>query len=257
MSKLTSVQYWQGAIASRAGKPKSFPLLDDIAPYLPVEAGASFLEIGCAPGHTLAEACSRHDYEAHGVDYASDPESVEAVLRARGVRVGRIDSADFFSWSPGRKYDVVASFGFVEHFDNVAEVVDRHFALVRPGGVVVISFPHFAGGQKVLHWLFDRENLGRHNTTCMNLPFLEAAAVRNNAEILCARYTGGQYAFFYEEQRRTYLGKVMRKMTHWTLRQISRALFNRIWPQGVNPVFSPYLIAVYRAPSTSTIPRKS
>lgn len=78
----------------------------------------------------------------------------------------------------------------------------------------------------------------------------EAAAARNNAQILCARYTGGQYAFFFGDQRRTYFATVityfavMQKMVHWTLRKISKRTFHWIWPQGVNPLFSPYSIAV-------------
>lgn len=237
---LTTQNDWQSYWGHRQ-LHTAFQLFDDIAPYLPVKPGAAFLEIGCAPGRILASFCARFAYEAYGVDFAGDPEEMEKNLRQAGVTVGKVYQADFFEWNPGREFDVVTSFGFIEHFEDAGSVLDRHFALTKPGGVVAVTMPHFAGGQKALHWMFDRPNLARHNTEIMNLPFLRSAAERNGAKLLTAHYAGGHFNFWVEKDSASLRARrVIRKVSRG-VRAVSKLL-----PGKSNPWFSPFLVAVYQ-----------
>ena len=237
---LTSQDYWQ-ATWEGASARRGFELFDDVAKHLPRGDGLSFLEVGCAPGGILAEFCARLGYEAHGVDFAADPREIENFLRGEGVRVGEIHRADFLTWRPERRYDIVASFGFIEHFENADEVVDRHFRLARPGGRVVITMPNFARGQKLLHAVFDRENLRLHNTKIMNLGFLRRAAARNRARLVEARYAGGPYAFWVEDD-----GKLswLRLRLKWRADALLRGVSRRL--PAENSWLSPFLVAVYQ-----------
>jgi 2-polyprenyl-3-methyl-5-hydroxy-6-metoxy-1,4-benzoquinol methylase len=247
--KLTSQEYWEEHWKGYAEMPDlggGCELFDDVAPYLPPGEGRSFFEIGCAPGRILADFCGRLGFTAYGLDYASEPEPIEQNLRKMGVKVGKVYKADFFTWEPEERYDVVASFGFIEHFDDADRVVDRHFEMVKPGGTVVIGMPNFGGAQRTLHWLFDRKNLLRHNTRIMNLPFLEEAARRNRATIVQARYTGGHFSFWLDEDAPLIARRVV-----WKLLPPIRSVANRVVPGESNPWFSPFLFAIYRAPAAA------
>jgi SAM-dependent methyltransferase len=219
-------------------------LYDDVAPFLPRQQGLTFCEIGCAPGRILADFCGRLGFTACGLDYACEPAVIQQFLQKRNIKLGRIEKGDFFDWKPAEKFDIVASFGFIEHFDDASFVVDRHFELVKPGGTVVVAMPNFAGGQKALHWLFDRKNLMGHNTRIMNLPFLEAAARRNGAEIIQARYTGGHFDFWLDDE-----APLLARRVVWKLVPPIKGLTNRVLPGETNPWFSPFLFAIYRAAS--------
>jgi 2-polyprenyl-3-methyl-5-hydroxy-6-metoxy-1,4-benzoquinol methylase len=240
---LASQEYWETRWEA-AGPQRGFNYFDELAAHLPPRAGLDFLEIGCAPGGILAEFCGRLGYVAHGVDYASAPEPITAYLQREGVRVGQIYQADFLTWEPAQQYDVVASFGFIEHFEDAAKVVDRHFHLCRPGGTVILTVPNFGRGQKVLHWLFDRENLRRHNTRCMSIGFFRAAARRQQATLLASRYTGGPFGFWCEEQPRSWWSQRLMWRSEAFFEQATRLL--RLPSNGW---LSPHLYAVYRLAS--------
>lgn len=70
-------------------------------------------------------------------------------LRLAGERLAtdpRVSTelADALSIASGHdRYDVVYSVGLIEHFDpeGTARCIDAHFALCRPGGTVLITFP--------------------------------------------------------------------------------------------------------------------
>jgi SAM-dependent methyltransferase len=246
--RLTSYDYWENHWNGYACTPRDldggFELYDDIAPLLPRGDNLSFFEIGYAPGRILAEVGKRLGFTVNGIDYACDPAVVAQGLKNLGIKVGRLEKGDLFSWKSSQKFDIVASFGFIEHFEDAAAVVDRHFELVKPGGTVVVSMPNFAGGQKALHWLFDRENLDGHNTRIMNLPFLESVARRNGAELVKARYTGGHFDFWLDKKAPLAARRVV-----WRLVPPIQALVRHVVPGETNPWFSPYLFAVYRAPT--------
>jgi len=240
--ELTPQSYWQ---ATWEGKQswRGFAFFEDIARFLPQQTGGRFMEIGCAPGRILAEFSARLGYEAHGIDYAADPAEIACFLRAEGVRVGAIERVDFLTWEPESRYDVVASFGFIEHFDDPAGIVKRHFDLVKPGGHVVLELPNFARGQKVLNWLFNRQTLRTCNTRCMSLAFMRGVARHNHARLLEARYVGGGFQFFIREEKRSWFWERILWRTGWIWKRL-----NRRFQTGSNAWFSPYIIAVFQAP---------
>jgi hypothetical protein len=57
--------------------------------------------------------------------------------------------------------DIVFSVGLIEHFDPVdtARAIDTHFACVRPGGVVLISFPTPTWLYRATRWCAERLGL--------------------------------------------------------------------------------------------------
>jgi 2-polyprenyl-3-methyl-5-hydroxy-6-metoxy-1,4-benzoquinol methylase len=215
--------------------------LADIQRFLPRGEGLSFLEIGCAPGGILGHICGALGYEAHGLDFACEPSDIEALLRRHKVNVGEIHKADFLAWRPERRFDIVASFGFIEHFSDPLGLARRHFELAAPGGTVVLGVPNFAHGQRVLHYVFDRAQLARHNTTCMSLDFMRRVAHENNAELRFAEYVGGHFAFWPGHDPR-------RRITELVMRQSVRALhgIGRRLPGRTNRWFSPYIVAVFK-----------
>jgi 2-polyprenyl-3-methyl-5-hydroxy-6-metoxy-1,4-benzoquinol methylase len=222
-----------------------FPFFRTVARYLPRKEGVDFFEIGYGAGGILAQFCGTLGYTAHGIEFATDPTRVEAYLVSKGVSIGKLHHGDFEKWRPARRYEVVASFGFVEHFTDANRIVDRHFELVLPGGYVVVGLPNFARGQWLLHKLFDWEMLKGHNVRCMNLAFLRSAANRNNATLIMASYDGGHFSFWDSGRtRRSWL----RERLMWRVIGMAKRAASVV-PAGSNSILSPYLLAVYRAPS--------
>lgn len=236
---LTTHHYWSEVRSSEVD-PKGLPILDEIAEHLPSGVGMRFFEIGCAPGGILRDICKRLDYEANGIDYAQPAERIRKYLEDEKIIVGNIIHDNFLKWKSGDRYDVVGSFGFIEHFDDAEVIADRHFSMVKHDGYVVVEIPNFAKGQKILHWLFDRVNLRRHNTRIMNERFFQDIATRNGAELVIFKYSGGGYRFWRDE------GDEISWFMRRALWRVDAFLSKRFAEVGCNPWFSPYMFAIYR-----------
>jgi 2-polyprenyl-3-methyl-5-hydroxy-6-metoxy-1,4-benzoquinol methylase len=44
----------------------------------------------------------------------------------------------------------VISFGFIEHFDNPENVIQKHLDLLKPGGILIVGVPNFTGIHGIL-----------------------------------------------------------------------------------------------------------
>jgi len=125
--------------------------------HLPAGGGRKFLELGCCPGRFLWYFSRYFGYEVSGLDYLeSGCRRTEESLAEAGV-TARVIQADLFSYTPedGERWDVVASFGLVEHFENGAQVLARHAGLTRPGGYVLVVVPNFQG---LYGWILSKVN---------------------------------------------------------------------------------------------------
>lgn len=149
-------------------EPSSHPILTWLAGFLPDGKGRSMIELGCFPGHFLPFFGHRN-FVLNGVDFVPQVENdLPAWLCKQGFQNGVFRCADLRSFKPSEMYDVSASFGLIEHFENWSEILLLQARMVRPGGVLVVTTPNFARGfQYLFHRIFDSKNLRLHNVAAM------------------------------------------------------------------------------------------
>ena len=148
----------------------SDPVVGLLYQYLNKTTTKTVFEIGCFPGRYL-QVFGELGYEIYGVD--TTPKTITELpffLESKGYKIGHLSCKSIFDYQSVKKYDVVCSFGFIEHFDNWQQVIDLHLHHLKPGGILIITVPNFSGFfQHLFHYLFDLENLRRHNLRAMNV----------------------------------------------------------------------------------------
>jgi 2-polyprenyl-3-methyl-5-hydroxy-6-metoxy-1,4-benzoquinol methylase len=204
ISNLAVQEYWDQGYDSFQFEetPKDDPIRLWIEEHLPIGNGSCF-EIGAFPGRYLS-IFGELGYDLHGIDLHDGIVSrLPDWLRSLGFKVGDFIKADFTSVEISKQYDVVCSFGFIEHFDRWDMVVRKMFTLVKPGGILIIETPNFSGSfQRYLHCALDGENVKRHNLASMDPELWARLAVDNGFETLASGYFGG-FDFWVDHQDRT------------------------------------------------------
>jgi 2-polyprenyl-3-methyl-5-hydroxy-6-metoxy-1,4-benzoquinol methylase len=118
-----------------------------LRPRLAGRKGAKCLEIGSAPGRISIELWRRLGVEPHGLEYTQSGVQAQKALFAKfGLPEELAMHGDFFddAWRSrhAESYDLVISVGFIEHFADPADVVRKHWELVRPGGILAVTVPN-------------------------------------------------------------------------------------------------------------------
>jgi 2-polyprenyl-3-methyl-5-hydroxy-6-metoxy-1,4-benzoquinol methylase len=112
-----------------------------------VEPSSRWIEIGCASSSFLLDVPTQLDAELDGVDISAAALRTTADDLAKlGVKP-RLSCHDFATPDPEevKSYDGVLSFGFVEHFADIASTLVSMAGYVRPGGRIVTVVPNMAG----------------------------------------------------------------------------------------------------------------
>jgi SAM-dependent methyltransferase len=155
--KLSTPQYWSSWWANAPGihdirlDPKRYGMRDIHQLFvrcLPVQEGARFLEIGCYPGQYMWYFHNFFQCSVTGIEYVDwCCDRTRENLTTHHVP-GEVIQADLFTYKPPSSdmlWDVVASFGLVEHFIDTALVIKKHCDLLRPNGHLVITLPNLHG----------------------------------------------------------------------------------------------------------------
>lgn len=185
--------YWGDlALPARADSSQPFDraLMNTLKAHAPAAPATSVLEIGCAPAKWLAFYGETFGAKVAGVEYsAKGAELSRRNLMACGVD-GTVHEADFFAFPPA-PYDLVLSFGFLEHFDDLAAVFARHAEFVRPGGRLVLGVPNFRGVNRAVQAYADPSYLALHNTRAMSPSLLRELGSANGLTVQYLGYLGG------------------------------------------------------------------
>ena len=100
-----------------------------------LEPGGTCFEIGFLPGYILTYLSKHFRYTVSGIDLTPfDETEVRERMVLDGANVGKLFRGDFLQFASDEEYDVVCSFGFLEHFSNPEVIIKRHISLLRPEG---------------------------------------------------------------------------------------------------------------------------
>ena len=137
--------------------------------YIALPPGKSFIEIGGFPGFNAGYLYKHVCQDVTLLDFYVDHEAIRKVERQNGIPEGSIKAieADLFKFHTDKRYDIVFSLGFIEHFQDTQDVVARHADLLAEGGQLLILLPNLRGINGALQYLFDRANLRIHNLSSM------------------------------------------------------------------------------------------
>ena len=114
---------------------------------LGVGPGSRLLEVGCGGSIWLPYFAREHGFEVTGLDYSPQGcAAAEHVLKREGVE-GKVVCGDLFDPPEGMAgaFDMVISYGVVEHFTDTAGAVAACAKFLRPGGAMMTFIPNLAG----------------------------------------------------------------------------------------------------------------
>jgi SAM-dependent methyltransferase len=237
--RLTAKNYWDTNKVVTSDYPEIAIFSELFSKYLnSTEKNRVAIEIGCVPGSFLAFVCKNFGYFPEGIDFRDDTEELTGkTLQRFGLTEYKICTADFLEWTPDKKYDLVLSMGFIEHFSDADEIVRRHIDLLKKGGKVVLEVPNFANGQKLLHYFLDKPNLLRHNLNVLNMSYFKTVAKKFGLKINYLGYYGGLFSFWWENQNANFAQKTAYKFLT-LLGQVTKRI------NLTNKYFSPYIVMI-------------
>ncbi len=202
--KLTEREFWenywknreQNAVEIKRTKKtlSTNCLLDVFDKYLPVNENFHALEIGGAPGQYLIYMHRHFKYHVHSLDY-SDIGNRQTVKNLSNVNIEvKVYEKDLFAGNLTEglpRFDLVYSLGFIEHFENVTEVVKKHIDLLKPGGILLLGVPNLRG---IYRWFLKQtapEHLSIHNLETMKIENWERFERELGFKPIFRNYIGG------------------------------------------------------------------
>ena len=116
------------------------------------------LEIGCGRSRWLPYFAQEFGFRVTGLDYSEvGCDQTRAILHKAGV-AGSVLCSDLFSPPADmiEAFDVVTSFGVVEHFTDTSACLSAVGRFLKPGGLMITSIPNLSGWVGRLQKLIDQ-----------------------------------------------------------------------------------------------------
>jgi SAM-dependent methyltransferase len=208
-----------------------------------------FLEVGCGSAKWLIYFHRTFGYQVTGCDYSDAAcEGARRSLAAAGVP-GEVIQRDLFALT-GR-YDVICSYGLIEHFTDPRAVLAKFRELLpSPGGVLLTMVPNLGGLSGLYHRALKPETFTTHRPITLDelrrwygelgLSRVEVGAL---GSVIPLRFPRDKVRRRYPRLYRALWGGVLRPAT-WASNRGCTALYTRLGMTVESPLFSPNLYAI-------------
>lgn len=258
MDRLTDKQYWDGTYLNhKVQEPLSIVGIRKYCNRLilcklqEIEfAGKHILELGAGDSQWLPHLAKTFPAaRCVGVDYS---ETGCALLRRRAAMerldIEVIKQDMFVEYSAlHSSFDVVISFGVVEHFGDLSQVLSAQKRYLKPGGIIFAEIPNMAGLMGALAQRWNREVYKRHNPH--DLSSFLVGHERAGLEVLSSGYLGSTNfgvlsACFPADSSHGISQYFSRMLTASSY--VSWAIESLIGHFPASKIFSPYIYAISR-----------
>lgn len=108
-----------------------------------------FIELGCGGSSFLPYLAKKYDnFQLFGIDKSFAGCKLAKIIEKDWNSATNIICGDILK-NPikSEKFDIVFSFGLIEHFDNPDKVLEKHIELLKPGGLLICIVPNVCGLQ--------------------------------------------------------------------------------------------------------------
>ena len=239
--KYTNKDYWEKYWDEEIRRETIFYFDELLDRYIPWKELSSYMEIGGAPGSVMA-----HMYKMHGLSVATvdftDRKRIIDFLNAYGVEKYNVYQSDFIKFdtiSHYKKYSMVASWGFVEHFEKevTAKFIEKQKSMVSNNGYLVVELPNIRKFFWLVLYVFNHEVIKTHNLKIMDLSWLKQCVTKGNEfELLYSSYyftMNPQNEFFVKHKR---LRKICERIVYY--------FSNTSFSDNVKKWFCPYIVII-------------
>jgi 2-polyprenyl-3-methyl-5-hydroxy-6-metoxy-1,4-benzoquinol methylase len=237
--KTSAKEEWNERTSLAVAKKYSKPEFDSILKkYLPISSKKTCLEIGAIPGGFLAYFKKEFHYKITGIDFAENKKVFDETMKINRIKDYKFISADIKNIKTNKKYDVVSSFGFIEHFDDFEEIISKHIELLAEDGYLVISLPNFRNLQYVYRVLFDRQNLKIHNLDSMKINKLNSIIASKGLTKIFSGHLGGIELWYDSPIKNDKIFKIRHKLVV-SINKLKHKVPNSF-------LYSPMMLLVYK-----------
>lgn len=177
--------------------PQNHPIRQWIELKVPETNYKTCLEIGYYPGKFLA-VFGEKGYVLNGIDFFTESQNSSILwLKKCGYNIGSFYKSDLWDFKVSESYDIVCSFGLIEHFKNWKEVLNKHIELTKTAGTIMIDVPNLNSFlYRFLYKLFEPRVLKNHESSAMNISNICHVFKENKCDIKKADYFGYFYFRF-------------------------------------------------------------
>ena len=193
---LTDRSFWKAFWESRKGlifyiKP-NYVFGGILAKLIAEKNIKNAIELGGFPGYYATYLKKYQKLDTTLFDYYIHQELINQLLEKNDLKPGDINiiEADLFNYQPEKLYDMVLSFGLIEHFNDTKAIIETHLQFLKLGGVLFITLPNFKSVNGWVQRNFDKENYDKHNINSMDLQLLKDSCKQLGLKDIEAYYHG-------------------------------------------------------------------
>ena len=239
---LTDRGFWKSFWESRKNlifyiKP-DYVFGDILAGLIKEKGIKNAIELGGFPGYYSVYLKKYQNLSTTLFDYYIHEGLIKELLAKNGLKDGdiKIIESDLFNYTPEEKYDMVLSFGLIEHFSDTTSIIKTHLQFLKPGGTLFITLPNFTGVNGWVQENFDKENYDKHYIDCMNPAFLAETCTKLGLKNVQSYYHGRFSTWLENRKSKPAIAKAVVK-TIWFAGKIATKLI-----PVESKLLSPYIV---------------
>jgi 2-polyprenyl-3-methyl-5-hydroxy-6-metoxy-1,4-benzoquinol methylase len=259
--KLSKQEYWDNVLSAaklpRINSRSTYNYrvtMDFVDSILAGNNYKTFLEVGCGSSGWLPYFAKKYNFKVSGIDYSEAGCRIcEENLRIQGIDYDEIICKDLFEIDKGfeKKYDVIFSYGVIEHFKNADEVVAIMKSLLNKGGIMITLVPNLNGIVGAISKTFLREIYDMH--IVFTEAELKSVHASNNMEVVKSNFVGmftPAVIPFANSKNRLFRSHTWGKLILKSVSAVNKAftfLYKVIPVNWPSKLYSPYIICIAKA----------